>query len=236
MRTGVIASAPPQRWCPVVRTALVEADGRTRRATEKRRRRRADILTTALRLFGDKGYHRTSISDIIGGAGVARGTFYLYFESKEAIFLELLDELFNHLKNNVVGVDTGAGKPPIVEQLRDTVSRIVATLDANRELTAVILRAAASSDAEVRAALARFEDDIESYIAKALDAGVRVGLVRQNLEPRMAASGILGAFKQMAGRHILDPTAAVDAATLTHQILVFTARGVVADSLISAFS
>jgi len=211
------------------------ADGRTARANAMRRKRRAHILRTSLQLFGDKGYHRTSISDIIRGAGVARGTFYLYFESKEAIFLELLEELFIHLRNNVVGVDTRPQQPPIAEQLRETVKRIVQTLCDNRELTAVILRAAASSDAQVREALRKFEGDIERYIAKALELGMRVGLVRP-LDAPMAASGILGAFKQMAGRHILDPSSEVAPADLTEQILCYTARGVVADHLVGAFT
>ncbi len=41
-------------------------------------------------MFAAKGYHGTRISDIIDAAGIARGTFYLYFESKSAIFLELI--------------------------------------------------------------------------------------------------------------------------------------------------
>ncbi len=219
----------------MVAKTLQASDGRTARANEKRRLRRAHIMRTALNLFGDKGFHRTSVSDIISTAGVARGTFYLYFESKESIFLELLGELFGHLRDNVVGVDTRPNKPPIVDQLRETVRRIVRTLYDNRELTKVILRAGASSDPQVREALQRFEGDIEHYISKALELGIRVGLVRE-LDSAMVSSGILGAFKQMAGRHILDPGSAVDPAVLTEQILSYTARGVVADHLLGAFT
>ena len=67
-------------------------DGRTRRATEQRESRRAAILTGALRVFGRKGYHQTHVADIIKAAGIARGTFYLYFESKAAVFDSILDQ------------------------------------------------------------------------------------------------------------------------------------------------
>ena len=58
---------------------------------------RTAVLAAARQIFADKGYHATSIDDIIEAADIARGTFYLYFESKRAIFDELLDELFTTL-------------------------------------------------------------------------------------------------------------------------------------------
>src|SRR5438552_1828440 len=69
-------------------------DGRSARARRLREERRAQVLATARRLFAERGYHNTSISEIIAACRIARGTFYLYFESKRAIFDELLDDLF----------------------------------------------------------------------------------------------------------------------------------------------
>ena len=82
-------------------------DGRTIRATSLRENRRAAILKASLKVFGRNGYHNTHVSDIIEAAGIARGTFYLYFESKNAIFLELLDQMLAEVRSNIVGVDTG---------------------------------------------------------------------------------------------------------------------------------
>src|SRR5207249_12064076 len=75
---------------PVARTAAPKVDGRVERAEKQRRERRANVLQTARRVFSAKGYHDTSISDLIEAAGIARRTFYLYFISKRAIFEELL--------------------------------------------------------------------------------------------------------------------------------------------------
>ena len=44
------------------------------------------LLDAAVRKFHQKGYQKTRISDIVSEAGVAQGTFYLYFKSKEEIF------------------------------------------------------------------------------------------------------------------------------------------------------
>jgi AcrR family transcriptional regulator len=44
--------------------------------------RQAQIMEVALKLFAEKGYHGTSIDDIITNANIVKGTFYLHFESK----------------------------------------------------------------------------------------------------------------------------------------------------------
>ena len=66
-------------------------DGRTRRAQERRAATRQQLLNAGERVFGTKGYLSTSVADVIEAAKVARGTFYLHFESKEALFQELVD-------------------------------------------------------------------------------------------------------------------------------------------------
>ena len=81
-------------------------DGRVSRAQRLREQRRQQILDAARRLFAERGYHATSIHDIIRTADIARGTFYLYFESKRAIFVELLDEFFHTLAGAVRRIDS----------------------------------------------------------------------------------------------------------------------------------
>ena len=53
--------------------------------------RRQQILLHARDVFARRGYHAAKIDEIVGAAGVARGTFYLYFEDKRAIFEEIVD-------------------------------------------------------------------------------------------------------------------------------------------------
>ncbi len=62
-----------------------------RREREKRKRRR-EILDAARGLFWERGYSATTVPDVAGAAGVAPGTIYLYFESKSALYAELLFE------------------------------------------------------------------------------------------------------------------------------------------------
>jgi AcrR family transcriptional regulator len=67
-------------------------------ATAKGRRTRAQLLHGARLAFEQSGsYTETRITDIAEKAGVAYGTFYTYFDSKEALFLELANEVVNEL-------------------------------------------------------------------------------------------------------------------------------------------
>lgn len=59
--------------------------------------RRSDIMAAARAAFVERGYAQTRIADVAARAGVAPGTIYLYFESKEAILVALVDRFFERL-------------------------------------------------------------------------------------------------------------------------------------------
>ena len=59
------------------------------------------IFETAMRLFAEKGYDATSIEEITANVGVAKGTLYYHFSSKEEIFNFLIEEGVKLLKNSI---------------------------------------------------------------------------------------------------------------------------------------
>lgn len=63
------------------------------RDEERSDRRRAEILAAASRVFAERGYHRTTVRQVAREAGIADGTIYLYFGSKQEVLLALLAEL-----------------------------------------------------------------------------------------------------------------------------------------------
>ena len=58
---------------------------------KKGERRKQELLKIAYRMFIEKGYENTSIDEIIAEAGIAKGTYYYYFESKEATLEAVID-------------------------------------------------------------------------------------------------------------------------------------------------
>jgi len=57
--------------------------------------RRERILDNATELFAAKGYHGTTIDEIVQATGIAKGTFYIYFDSKEELLVEVIKRLID---------------------------------------------------------------------------------------------------------------------------------------------
>ena len=62
---------------------------------------RRKILDAAEEVFGEMGYHEASISEITRRAGVAQGTYYIYFHSKREIFAELVEDIGERLRSDM---------------------------------------------------------------------------------------------------------------------------------------
>ena len=60
--------------------------------------RRKEILDAAIELFEEKGYDDTAVSDIVKKVGVAQGTFYYHFKSKEEVLDAFLDDIIEEIQ------------------------------------------------------------------------------------------------------------------------------------------
>lgn len=98
-------SAAPSRARPSVRSNAEKPVG-TRKA----------LLQAAEQRFGRRGFHATQISDITRQAGVAQGTFYLYFPSKVALFAQLVREINQNLIDEIRQATAGLAHRRDVEQ------------------------------------------------------------------------------------------------------------------------
>ncbi len=83
--------------------------------------KRESLLETAFRLFTSKGIQKTSISDIVEDAGVAKGTFYLYFKDK----YDIRNKLIAHKSSEVFRRADSALKAAGITELEDRVVFLV---------------------------------------------------------------------------------------------------------------
>jgi AcrR family transcriptional regulator len=120
---------------------------RSRRETKPPEERRRDILDAALHLFATQGFNETSVQDIAAAAGMATGTVYLYFPSKEHVLQGLHDRFRDENDDTVTAtavdaVDRAARGEDI--DYRDTIDAILDALAAhfkqNPELVLVCTR------------------------------------------------------------------------------------------------
>src|SRR6478735_3585136 len=66
--------------------------------TPRGQERRRQLIICAARLFAERGYHPTSVADIVAALGVGKGVFYWYFASKEELLTELLKSSNHELR------------------------------------------------------------------------------------------------------------------------------------------
>ena len=75
--------------------------GTAERSQRRREQTARTLLDAARRVLAAKGYHGTKIVDIARAASVGVGTFYLYYPTKEALFLELVEDTVARLKTEL---------------------------------------------------------------------------------------------------------------------------------------
>jgi AcrR family transcriptional regulator len=190
-----------------------------------RQERRDQVLRSAMEVFAHKGYHATSVGDIIKRAKIARGTFYLYFENKRQIFEAILEMALQGLVSRLRRIELGPQKPPPLEQLRDNVDRIIAFLLSERELTQILLRHAEGLEEEFDRRLAAFYETITELIEGVLRTGQLMGLVRP-CDRQIAAACILGSVKEVVAGLTAGTKQVPDIGLVVDEIVSFGLRGI----------
>ena len=94
------------------------------RITKEPEVRRQEIIDTALQLFGEKGYEKTSITDIAKAIGVAQGLCYRYFPSKEALFDSAIEQYADVLVEQM-----GSFKKDENQTLRQIIEEMSSTME-----------------------------------------------------------------------------------------------------------
>jgi len=195
----------------------------------ERQARRANVLRHAKRIFARKGYHRANITDIITRAGIARGTFYLYFRNKRELFEELLAQALGELNERIRRIQMAPGEPSPLDQLRANLHRVVEFVLAERDLTAIMLNHAMGLDRVLDARIGEFYDEIANKIQRSLDLGMQMHLVRE-CDTRTAAYCILGVVKEIVGQVSRDRRH--DSEALVEEMLAFGLQGVARPELL----
>jgi TetR/AcrR family fatty acid metabolism transcriptional regulator len=164
--------------------------------------KREAILRAAIKVFAGKGYFNSKVADIAKEAGIADGTVYLYFKSKD----EILHSFFDRAMEDFIA----EGKKQLAEiegaqeKLRRIAQLHLERLGADRELAIVFqveLRGSTKFMQEFSAAgFAEYLDIIRETIAE----GQRQGVFRKDLKPVVVAKILYGALDEMVTNWILS--------------------------------
>jgi AcrR family transcriptional regulator len=198
-------------------------DRRSLRAEAQRGVRREAILRVASGLFGRQGYHATSVADVIAAAGISRGTFYLYFDNKDSLFLELMEQFIQRIIEVVEVVDPRAPDP--TRKIYENVRRVVDVVFDNQDLTVMVLREDMGLNPEVDEKLERFYGFMREMVQGALENGARLGLIRKVNEP-IVATALIGAIKEVFLHHLVSGKGTIPTReSVAESLLDFGLRG-----------
>lgn len=147
--------------------------------TERGRKTLRRLLEAAAEEFGERGYHEAAITGITGRAGVALGTFYTYFESKEEVFRALVRDMSRATRAHVAEAVKDA--PDRIAAERIGLTAFIAFVRQHRELYRIIEEAQFVADDVYREHYRTF---VEGYRRNLAAAAARGEIVAGNDEPR----------------------------------------------------
>lgn len=137
--------------------------------TARGRATRRALLEAAEAVFGAGGYESASISDIASQAGVAQGTFYVYFPSKKAIFVELVELLGTELRRTLA--EAIADAPDRLGAEERGLRAFLAFVRRHRNLYRIVRQAEFVDEDVYRAYYLRFAEGYQGGLRAAVAAG-----------------------------------------------------------------
>jgi AcrR family transcriptional regulator len=169
---------------------------RRRRAVsdEDKSQRRDQIMAAAKEVFARKGFHATTIADIAKGAGLAYGSVYWYFDSKDELFHALMAAEESALRNHVAAALAALGvaaenfgqEAPLRVLIKSSVRATLEFFESDKATVKLLLRDPYALGERFEKHLGgiyeRFIDDIETFIVAAQERGEVV-----TAPPRMVA-------------------------------------------------
>jgi len=183
---------------------------------QKRREKTArDLVDAARQVLGRKGYHGTKVVDIARAAKVGVGTFYLYYPTKEAVFLELVEDAVAFLKTELDRVTREIGDPEL--RSRERTRAFFEFAHNNRELFRIVFGHDASFHDIVRRSQEMFARDILENLV----AGMESGVFRRG-DARVWAQAQIGMSLQVVSWWIQQEDVAIEDVTQAlHELALF---------------
>jgi TetR/AcrR family fatty acid metabolism transcriptional regulator len=148
----------------------VHSGGAMPNSTEQRIRR------AAIQVFSHEGFHRTRMSDVANVAGIAVGTIYNHFDSKEDLLVSIFETAFEERMRMFDELRAGGGA--IRDQLHELLKQHFAIIRKQEELSRLLLLERFHPGGRVREKLIRLQRTMVDRIATLLREGVSEGWVR----------------------------------------------------------
>ncbi|HXW89194.1 MAG TPA: helix-turn-helix domain-containing protein [Terriglobales bacterium] len=174
---------------------------RVERAAQARESRREELLAAATHIFAKKGYRAASVSDVIEAAGVARGTFYLYFRGKQDILFAVIDDLREQQKAFITQLSRQEAQETEAdprELARRGFMGWLRFYDQRRDALKILLREANLIEAALEPKRAEVRNGVVDYLSKRIRRLQREGVYQEKLSPEVVSHFLIGMVDEIA--------------------------------------
>lgn len=163
----------------------------------QREETRKRILESAAHVFASKGFHNAAVDDIVKASGTSKGAVYFYFESKDQIFLSLVEDYASTLAHDIqTGVQRARG---LVAQIEAAISTLVRSFQNHRNLAKIVLVDWLSVGPEYQGKRIALKAMLVEVLRGYLDRAVEDGKITPQ-DTEMAAYVWIGAISEVALR------------------------------------
>ena len=159
------------------------------------------IIEAAVRIFARNGYYNSRVSDIAKEAGIASGTIYLYFKTKDEILVTLFREKMAEFVATVRKAI--AAEPDAVAKLRRLIALHFKLLEDHAEMAEVVQVELRQGQKFFRGASANEISGYFDLISSVLEEGMAAGVFRNDLPVKTVRKVLFGAMDQMATSWVL---------------------------------
>jgi AcrR family transcriptional regulator len=132
--------------------------------------RREQLLSVALEVFAHQGFHGTAMNDVAVAAGVTKPVLYQHFQSKRQLYLALLDDVGQRLRQTIEKAGTASGGPRA--QVEAGFRAYFQWVKDDRDAFLLLFGSGARRDEEFADAVRRFEIAIADTIAPFIQADI----------------------------------------------------------------
>ena len=164
--------------------------------------KRDAILRAAIDVFAERGYFNAQVADVARAAGVAAGTVYLYFKSKDDLLVSIFERSMR--ESLTAGREAVADLSDPRERLRRLARGHLARLGSDRNLAVVFQVELRQSTKFMERFSSTHLRDYLGLIREAIADGQRSGIFRDDIKATVAAKMLFGALDEMATNWILS--------------------------------
>lgn len=158
-----------------------------RRLTDQGRERKQQLLDAAADLFATRGYGATRVVDICQQAGVAKGLFYWYFDSKEALLTELVRSMRQKLRRTQAAAMEGVDGP--IDRLRRGTEASVLFMAEHRSYFALLEME--RTDVRMAPVLREGGEVYSRDVARLIREAQEIGSIPDDVDADLASLGVL---------------------------------------------